>query len=299
MTGAEKVLDLLGTLLTRRERQQAPTRTARVLGRHQDGTERLQRTDARCVTRGTPNNHYTGTVILNPSLAPFHQSGITGIGTSETIPAPTLWIEKLDPSEYHPGQTYQVAVHGRGFDEAVRIDFLDPDPTAPEGTLNPDLEILAIQFVSPELLQLHLAVAPTARPNHQRPHRLRKDLTSVDPPPPPQSRRLLGRAIHGRPALLRLPQPRGPRRLYLRQRRHLPSRPRRNPAFRRPPSAANGILIAADPNAAVGPGAIAWRSNDNEADRLGHRRGAALHLPGRYRRLLLAPRLPPGPAFLG
>ena len=31
-----------------------------------------------------------------------------------------------------------------------------------------------------------------------------------------------------------------------------------------PPSAANGTLIASDPNAAVGPGALAWRSNDNE-----------------------------------
>ena len=164
MTGAEKVLDLLGSLLTRREREQAPTRTARVLGRHQDGTERLQRTDARCITRGTPNNHYTGTTILNPSLAPFHRTGITGIGTSETIPAGTLWIEKLDPATYHPGQTYQVTVHGRGFDAPVQIDFLDPDPAAPEGTVNPDLEIQAIQILSPELLLLDLAVAPTARP---------------------------------------------------------------------------------------------------------------------------------------
>src|SRR6185436_4816616 len=31
-----------------------------------------------------------------------------------------------------------------------------------------------------------------------------------------------------------------------------------------PPSAENGILIAADPNAAVAPGALAWRSGDNE-----------------------------------
>ncbi len=164
MTGAERVLDLLGTLLTRRERQQAPARTARVLGRHQDGTERLQRTDARCVTRGTPNNHYTGTVILNPSQAPFHRTGTTGIGTSETIPAPTLWIERLDPSEYHPGQTYQVTVQGRGFDSQVRIAFLDPDPSLPEGTVNPDLEIQAMQVVSPELLVLDLALSPTARP---------------------------------------------------------------------------------------------------------------------------------------
>jgi hypothetical protein len=163
MTPAEKLLSAFTTLLSRRERDRAPVRTARVLGRHPDGTERLQRLDAACVTRGTPDNHYTGTTLLNPSLAAFHRHGTIGIGTSETLSAGTLWIESLDPSTFHPGQTYQVTVLGRGFDDATRIDFLDPDPAAPEGTINPDLEILAIEVVSPETLLLTLAVAATAR----------------------------------------------------------------------------------------------------------------------------------------
>ncbi|HWM95222.1 MAG TPA: hypothetical protein VN493_30995 [Thermoanaerobaculia bacterium] len=164
MTPPEKLLALFSTLLARRDRTHAPVRTARVLGRHEDGTERLQRLDALCVTRGTPDNHYTGTTLLNPSLAAFHRHGTIGIGTTETLTATTLWIETLDPSVYHPGQTYEVTVRGRGFDPAVRIDFLDPDPAAPEGTLNPDLEILALEVLSSDTLHLTLAVSPDARP---------------------------------------------------------------------------------------------------------------------------------------
>jgi hypothetical protein len=136
----------------------------RVLGRNQDGTERLQRLDAACVTRGTPDNHYTGTTVLNPAVAAFHRAGTLGIGTTETLVAPTLWIERLDPDTFTPGQTYDVTVTGRGFDEATRIDFLDPDPTVEEGALNPDLAVLAVLFVSSEILRLTVAVADTARP---------------------------------------------------------------------------------------------------------------------------------------
>jgi hypothetical protein len=164
MTPAEKLLSAFNTLLARRERTHAPARTARVLGRNLDGTERLQRLDAACVTRGVPDNHYTGTTLLNPNLGAFHRHGTIGIGTSETLPAGTLWIERLDPSTYHPGQTYEVTVTGRGFDTATRIDFLDPDPAVEEGTLNPDLEILNYEVLSPETLRLTVVVSTTAHP---------------------------------------------------------------------------------------------------------------------------------------
>ncbi len=163
MTSSEKVISLFQSLLARRERDRAPVRPSRVLGRHQDGTEAVQRLDATCPTRGGRDNHYTGTVVLSPSNT-LNRQGTTGLGTSETIPAPTLWIEALDPNTYHPGQTLTVQVTGRGFDTATRIDFLDSDPAAPEGTVNPDLEILAITVIDPELLLLELSVAPTARP---------------------------------------------------------------------------------------------------------------------------------------
>jgi hypothetical protein len=162
MTPTDRILTALNTLLTRRERQHAPARPSIVLGRHQDGTERILRLDATCPTRSTPDNHYPGTTLLTPTLAAFHRAGSTGIGTTETLTSGTLWIEHLDPNEFHPGQTYQVTVTGRGFDTTTRLDFLDPDPEAPEGTLNPDLEVLSILHVSSEVLLLELTVAPGA-----------------------------------------------------------------------------------------------------------------------------------------
>jgi hypothetical protein len=172
MTPSEKILTALTTLLTRRERERAPARPMRVLGRNEDGTERLQRLDAACVTRGTPDNHYTGTTVLKPATPAniaFHRAGTLGIGTTETLVAGTLWIERLDPDTFTPGQTYEVIVTGRGFDEATRIDFLDPDPNVEEGTVNPDLEILAYEVLSPETLRLTVAAAETARPINNAP----------------------------------------------------------------------------------------------------------------------------------
>jgi hypothetical protein len=163
MNPSDRILTALNTLLARRERDRSPVRPAIVQGRHQDGTERILRLDATCPTRSTPNNHYPGTTLLTPTLTAFHRAGSTGIGTSTTISSSTLWIERLDPNEYHPGQTYQVTVTGRGFDTTTRIDFLDPNPEAPEGTLNPDLEILSLLYVSSEVLLLKLTVAPGAR----------------------------------------------------------------------------------------------------------------------------------------
>ena len=163
MTPTTRLLNLLSQLQIRQLRDQSPARTARVIGRNADGTELVQRLDTICPTRAAPDNHPTGTVLLNPSLSAFHRSGATGIGTSALFTAGTLWIESLTPSIYHPGQTYQVTVKGRGFDASTRIDFLDPDLSVPEGTINPDLTVLATHYVDPETLLLDLTVAPGAR----------------------------------------------------------------------------------------------------------------------------------------
>ena len=163
MKTTEKVLTLLHSLLTRREQERSAIRPSIVLGRHQDGTERLQRQDTTCPTRSGPGNHYTGTIVLAPSAATNRQ-GTAGLGTSTLIASPTLWIETITPNTYHPGQTYQVTITGRGFSESVRIDFLDPNPGAPEGTVNPDLVVLEVLVVSSEILLLELSVAPAARP---------------------------------------------------------------------------------------------------------------------------------------
>jgi hypothetical protein len=165
MTSSEKIVHLLGSLLDRRARDRAPVRPARVLGRHADGTERLQRLDAACVTRASRDNHYTGTVVVATRPAAFHRTGATGIPTlTEVAAAPTLWIERLDPNAYSPGQTYQVTVTGRGFDDRVQIDFLEPaPPNVTAQTINPDIAVLAVLVVSSEILLLEIAVSATAR----------------------------------------------------------------------------------------------------------------------------------------
>ena len=165
MTPTDKILTALNTLLTHRERQRAVARPARVLGRHEDGTERLQRLDAACVTRASRDNHYTGTIVLNPGLSTIQRTGTAGIATiTEIAAAPTLWIESLTPSTYQPNRTYAVTVTGRGFDDRVRIDFLEPAPPSTLAqTINPDIEVLALEVLDPETLRLEIAVAPGAR----------------------------------------------------------------------------------------------------------------------------------------
>jgi GAF domain-containing protein len=165
VNGSERFLGLLGDLLARRERERAAARPARVLGRHEDGTERLQRLDASCVTRASRDNHYTGTIVLNPGLSTIHRTGTTGITTvTEIASAPTLWIERLDPSAYQPGRTYTVTVAGRGFDDRVWIDFLEPAPPyAQAQTINPDIEVLTLEVLDPETLLLEIKIAPRAR----------------------------------------------------------------------------------------------------------------------------------------
>jgi len=165
MTSSEKIVHLLGSLLDRRARDRAPVRPARVLGRHEDGTERLQRLDAACVTRAPRDNHYAGTVVVATRPAAFHRTGSTGIATlTEVASTPTLWIERLDPNAYSPGQSYTVTVTGRGFDDRVQIDFLEPSIAGSLAqTINEDIAVLAVLVVSSELLLLDIAVAPGAR----------------------------------------------------------------------------------------------------------------------------------------
>jgi hypothetical protein len=260
---SDTLLRLLSSFLARQTRDTAPARTARVLGRHIDGTERLQRTDALCVTRGTPDSHYTGTLLLNPSLAAFHRAGVTGIGTSHTIPAGTLWVETLDPSEYHPGQAYQVTVTGRGFDDIVQIDFLNPS-LAIYGTaeipLNPDLEIQSITVIDSETLLLDLTVAPGARLLANAPIAFGKPGRS-------RSRKPDAYAVTAssvRPRYYAVLDPGdfvasiyNSDGTWFADRGAIPL-----PAEL--PTADNCTLIHQDTRGAVGPGALAWRSADNE-----------------------------------
>jgi hypothetical protein len=191
-------------------------------------------------------------VGVDPSLAAFHRAGTTGIGTSQTIPGGTLWIERLDPAEYHPGQTYQVTVHGRGFDDTTQLAFLDPTPDTP---INPDLELLALHLVDPETLRLDLAVAPGARPVSNAPiaygrsaplrsHKADAYAVTAGTEPPPVPRYYAFFNLEDFVASIYNSDG-----TWLADRGAIPP-----PA--QLPSAENGILLPG--------GALAWRSDDNE-----------------------------------
>jgi hypothetical protein len=166
MTAADRLLPALTRLLDRRAKDRSPVRPARVVGRNPDGTERLQRLDAACVTRGAAANHLDGQVITVPSTAVLHRTGAAGLATlTETAAAETLWIESLDPADLRPGETYTLTVTGRGFDAAVRIDFLEPTPDlyVQPNRINESVTLLSLQFVDTTTLLLQIAVAPDAR----------------------------------------------------------------------------------------------------------------------------------------
>jgi hypothetical protein len=160
-----RVVDALRRVFERRERDKAPTRTARVLGRNADGTERLQRSDAVCVTRGSVDGHYAGQVILEPASNVFHRQGAVGIAPiSQDASADTLWIDSLDPFELRPGESYIITVTGRGFTAGVVIEFLDPaDYLVQPSVINPDVTIDSLAVESDTTLSLNVTVAPGAR----------------------------------------------------------------------------------------------------------------------------------------
>jgi hypothetical protein len=263
MTPTDRLLTLLSSLHTRHLRDQSPVRPARVLGRNPDGTERIQRLDTLCPTRSAPDNHHLGTVLLNPTLAALHTTGTTGLGTTTTFAAGTLWLETLDPSTYRPGQTVQVTVRGRGFDTATQIDFLNPPapntPDVSDTTLNPDLQITATHYLNPETLLLDLTVTPGARllPHapiaYGRPglHRRKADAYAVT-----------SATVHPRYYAFLDPAD-FVACLYASDGTWLADRGS-IPLPRRLPAADNGILIAEDTGGTVAPGTLAWRTADNE-----------------------------------
>lgn len=159
-------LESLTRLLNRRERDRLPVRPARVLGRNTDGTERLQRLDATCVTRSAPANHLTGQIVTVPAATVLHRTGATGIATrTEIAVAETLWIESLDPADLRPGETYTIIVTGRGFDDRVRIDFLEPTAAlfVQPSRINESVTLLSLTFVDSTTLALQVEVAAGAR----------------------------------------------------------------------------------------------------------------------------------------
>ncbi len=162
---SERFVAALAKTLATRERDRAPVRNLRVVGRASDGTPLTVRSDAQCIARGTATpDYYNGQSIFEPS-GNSGGSSISSQGTAsvaallEETAAATLWVERLDPSTYIPGRSYFVNVYGRGFDDTTRFEFLDPDGE----TVNPDITIVDQGVLGPDQAALEIEVSPTAR----------------------------------------------------------------------------------------------------------------------------------------
>jgi hypothetical protein len=145
----DRFIAALKQVLERREREKAPLRTQRVLGRGQDGTVQLQRLDSECATRGARDSFYTGQTISEPAGlgSAFNRQGTTGVAaiSAEVTPSPAvLWVERLDPNRYLPGREYTVTVIGRGFDPSVRFEFLRPGRPP---IVNDDITVVSATFL--------------------------------------------------------------------------------------------------------------------------------------------------------
>ena len=272
MNGAERVVDLLGKVLERRERDRSPLRKARVLGRYEEGTERILRTDAACVTRGDSDNHYPGTVVLSSSLAPYQRAG-SGVGSSETVAAGSLWVERLEPAELPQGASLEVTVVGRGFDSATWIDFLTPavDELV---LLNQDVLVNAVSVVDSQTLVLQVDVAGSARLYASAPIAFGRQAGAVPMSISGEPREVGRKGYKAEAYSVTAPfsAPRyfaflnaselvasiyGSDGTWIADRGSISS-----PALL--PDAANGVLILNDSGGHVGAGALAWRSGDNE-----------------------------------
>ncbi|HVF61681.1 MAG TPA: hypothetical protein VNJ70_17885 [Thermoanaerobaculia bacterium] len=159
-TGAERAVEGIHEVLRRRERATADLVTVRVVGRNEDGTTQVQRLDGECVQRGCADNRGEGETFQHPRQPCFSPAtGTTGVALlSQRGAAAVLWVERLDPPDLPAGAALQVQVHGRGFKEETRFEFLRP------GTIdvNPDVEITGQELISSEQVTLDVLVAAGA-----------------------------------------------------------------------------------------------------------------------------------------
>lgn len=164
-TAAERFVAQLARTLTTRERDRAPVRQLRVVGRASDGTPLTVRSDALCIARGTAVVDYYNGQSISEAAGGAGGSSISRQGTTavaalvEETASATLWVERLDPNTFIPGRSYFVYVYGRGFDDSTRFEFLNADGE----TINEDITILDQGVLGPDQAALEIEVSPTAR----------------------------------------------------------------------------------------------------------------------------------------
>ena len=128
-----------------------------------DGTLQTLRLDAECVTRGDVSNNYGGQTIVEPTGpgAPLARKGTTGVAAVAEAPPPTatLWVEKVEPRLFRPGDALTVTITGGGFDASTRFEFLRPGLVR---TINDDFTIANPTLVDSGTFQLDVTVSESA-----------------------------------------------------------------------------------------------------------------------------------------
>ncbi len=154
-----RLVKALEQVLTRREREKAPVRTARVVGRNPDGTTQVQRADAQCVSRGGATNAYAGEYVVEPARSTFSRRGTAGVApAAEAGAVRLLWVERLEPNRYRPGAEYSVVVTGRGFTPTTELQFLRPY----SWDANLGISINGATWIDDEHFELAISVAADA-----------------------------------------------------------------------------------------------------------------------------------------
>lgn len=154
------VIGALRRVLDDRRDREADLRPSRVLGRNTDGTPQIQRLDAECIGRGAQSNHYTGQILTLPAGPQYDRKGTSGVALNGGYGAGlALWIDRLDPASFHPGDTsLAVAVYGRGFTATTALEFLEPGDSGDAGTINGDVTIVSQTLISDERINLVINV---------------------------------------------------------------------------------------------------------------------------------------------
>ena len=151
---------VLGELVDAKTRRLPHPKLGRVEGRHPDGTTILRYLDGTCEARlGVTGGRKGEVVTAAPSSLGFRGTAGVAFAQSATTASADLWLERLEPDIFEPGQDVTVHVVGRGFRPSTRFDFLRA-PGSLE--IHPFIDVLETRFIDSENVELDLRITETA-----------------------------------------------------------------------------------------------------------------------------------------
>lgn len=157
---APAVVRRLEEVFARRERGNPhAVHASRVTGRNDDGTLQLQRVDGECVARGCATAEGVGEIVRRPAGPCWQNQGTSGVALAEARgTGRVLWVQRIEPSFYAPGESYTVTVTGRGLSQATVFDFLLPASEE----VTPYIVQTAQRFVDAQTIEIDIDVDPLA-----------------------------------------------------------------------------------------------------------------------------------------